>query len=78
MRVLIDPKRPWWFAPLWIHDELKAARLRLGAVRRAHERLQDKSTDYAKSMEVTARVRAKVVALLEAELAAVEAEKGGG
>lgn len=74
---MIDPTRPLWLAPLWLREDLKTARTKLGAVKRAHERVHDTTTDYARSMEVTARVRAKVVALLEAELAAVEAEKVG-
>lgn len=64
----MNAERSLWLAPSWIEDELRDARVKLGAVRRAHEKLHDHSTDYARSIAAMVEVRAKVVEVLEKKL----------
>lgn len=61
--------RRWWLAPEWIRGELAKARINAGAVKRAYEVLNNRDTDYARSIAVMVEVRAAIVKLLEEKLA---------
>lgn len=64
----MNAERSLWLAPQWLEDELRDARVKLGAVRRAHEKLHDHSTDYARSIAAMVEVRAEIVQVLERKL----------
>lgn len=64
----MSAERPLWLAPMWIEEELRDARVKLGAVRRGFELLHDKTSDYARSIEAMLEVRTQIVEALERKL----------